>query len=195
MDTWLVVVIVIIAILGVVSVYLRGRGSGSESTVNTNFKPAQDNDKVILVKGWDETDLTKIIRDFVATYENQGYPAYTIEPHQQSENFYRLTFPQDLHPMLFTFLINYLAYPFDLDLTNRPILVAGQTTLNSGFAGIGPDLVGKKAFLYIPENDEEQSVVYLRTDSGDTLAISFGEMKWKRVNDARLSSEVKALVE
>ena len=93
------------------------------------------------------------------------------------------------------FLVNYLAYPSELDLTNRSIIVGGKTTLSPDFAQIDPQLVGKKAILYVPENDQDANVVYMQTESGDTLANSFSDMNWTRVNDARLSNEVKKLLE
>jgi len=68
-----------------------------------------------------------------------------IEPHQQSENLYQLKFPIGIHPQIFIYLINYLAYPFDLNLTNRSIFVVGQATLNTGFEGVDPSLIGQKS--------------------------------------------------
>ncbi len=192
--SWLLLVIVLIALVAVACISFRGRGASSESATIPNFTPNPENDKVILVKGWDSSEIQKIIHDFIEMYKNDGYPAYTIEPHKQSENLYRLAFPQDIHPQLFTFLVNYLAYPFDLDLRNRSIIVGGKTTLSSGFEGIDSSLVGKKAILYLPENDQDHDVVYMQTESGINLANSFTELRWRRVNDARLSNEVKNLI-
>jgi hypothetical protein len=192
--SWLLLVIVLIALVAVACISFRGRGAGSESATIPNFTPNPENDKVILVQGWNEAEIRKIIHDFTETYKSDGYPAYTIEPHKQSENLYRLTLPQDIHPQLFTFLVNYLAYPFNLDLRNRSLIVGGKTTLSSGFEGIDSSLVGKKAILYLPENDQDHDVVYLQTESGINLANSFTELRWRRVNDARLSSGVKNLI-
>lgn len=192
--TWLLILIVIVALVTVACLSFRGSGAGSESARMPSFMPTPENDKVILVQGWDESEIKKIIRDFIQMYESDGYPAYTIEHHKQSENLNRLTFPQDIHPRLFTFLVNYLPYPFDLDLKNRSIIVGGKTTLSSGFEEVDSQLIGKKAILYIPEKDQGRSVVYMRTESGVTLANSFAELKWRRVNDARLSNEVKNLI-
>ena len=192
--TWLLLLVVFVALVAVACMSFRGRGASPESVTVPSFTPDTENDKVISVKGWNEAEIQKIIRDFIETYKNDGYPAYTIEPLKQSENLYRLTFPQDIHPQLLTFLVNYLAYPFDLDLRNRSIIVGGKATLSSGFEGIDSSLVGKKAILYIPESDQEHNVVYMRTESGINLANSFTELRWKRVNDARLSNEVKNLV-
>jgi hypothetical protein len=171
-----------------------GRATSPQSTTVPSFTPKPENYKVILIKGWNEVEIRKIIRDFIETYKNDGYPAYTIEPHKQSENLYRLTFPQDLHPLLFTFLVNYLAYPFNLDLKNRSIIVVGKTPLSSGFDGIDASLVGEMAILYLPENDQDYDVVYMRTESGANLANSFTELRWRRITEARLSNEVKKLI-
>jgi hypothetical protein len=192
--TWLLLVILLVALVTVACLSFRGGGAGPESASIPNFTPDPQNDKVILVKGWNEAEIQKIIDDFIETYKNDGYLAYTIEPHKQSENLYRLTFPQDIHPLPFTFLVNYIAYPFDLDYKNRSITVCGKTTLNAGFEGIDSSLVGKKAILYIPENDQDYNVIYMQTESGINLLMSFDSLKWRRVNDARLSNEVKNLI-
>ncbi len=191
--TWLILLIVVVALVTIGFIYFRGPSASSASAEPPSFTPNRENDKVVLVKGWDETEIKKIIRDFIEGYENDGYPGYTIEPQKQSENLYRLIFPQDIHPRLFMFLVNYVAYPFDLDLEKRSIVVGGKTTLSAGFE-IDPALIGEKAMFYIPERDEERSVVYLRTESGVTLANSFREMEWKRVADPRLANEVQNLV-
>ena len=191
--TWLILLIVVAAVVIVGFISFRRASASSESARPPNFTPNLENDKSILVKGWNETEIQQIIRDFIEAYENDGYPAYTIEPQKQFENLYRLKFPQDIHPRLFTFLVNYIAYPFDLDLEKRSIVVGGKSTLSSDFE-IDPALVGKKAIFYIPERDEERTVVYMQTESGDTLANSFTEMGWKRVEVPRLPNEVKNLV-
>ena len=72
-------------------------------------------------------------------------PAYTIEPHKQAEKTFRLTFPKDIHPLLFTFLVNYAAYPFDLDFTHRSIMVGGATTVTSLFEGVDPSFAGTES--------------------------------------------------
>ncbi|MDQ3747555.1 MAG: hypothetical protein M3367_00865 [Acidobacteriota bacterium] len=166
-----------------------------EQVAVTPFVPNLRNDKVVIVRGWNDEELRKIIADFIETYKNDGYASYKIENQKQNENFYRLNFPQDIHPLLFTFLVNFLAYPFELDFKNRSIIVGGKTTLDSGFAGIDESLTGQKAILYLPENDQDFTVVYMRTDSGVYFANSFNELSWKKAQDARLSDETRKLLE
>jgi hypothetical protein len=190
--TRILITVVLLSITAIACVAFRGQVN--ESTPISSFSPNPMNDKVILVKGWNETEIQKIIMDFIATYEGDGYPAYTIEPHKLNDLAFRLTFPKDIHPTLFTFLVNYVAYPFDLDLKNRSVIVGAKTTLSVEFDGLDSSFNGKKAILYIPEGDQDYNVVYMQTDSGVTLANSFTEIKWRRVNDAKLSNEVRIMM-
>ena len=156
------------------------------------FTPNPENDKLILVKGWNEDELRTILDDFVEEDRSDSLP-YKIEIHERHESLFNLAFPQDIHPMVFGFLVNYLAYPTNFDLSGRSIVVAGKTTLNLDFKGIPQTFVGEKAIVYVPENDQDYDVVYLRTETGGSLAISFAEDVWRNVKDARLSNEVKML--
>lgn len=175
--------------------FFRHSEPSLERVAVTPFVPNPRNDKVILVRGWNDEEVRKIIADFIETYKNDGYAAYKIEYQKQNENLYRLNFPQDIHPLLFTFLVNFLAYPFELDFKNRSVIVGGRTTLDSGFAGIDGNLTGQKAILYLPENDQDFTVVYMRTESGVYFANSFNELSWKKVQDARLSDGTRKLLE
>ena len=192
--TWVLVAVILVVLTAVACLSFRGKGVSTESASVPGFTPNPMNDKVILVKGWNETEIQKIISDFTETYKNDGYQPYTIEVYNKEENLFRLSFPKDIHPRLFTFLVNYIAYPFDLDLKNRTVVVGAKTTLSAEFDGLDSSFVGKRAILYIPQDDQDHDVVYLQTDSGMNLANSFTEIKWKRVNDARLSSEVRNLI-
>lgn len=171
-----------------------GKRVSTASTSVPGFTPNPMNDKVILVKGWNETEIQNIISDFTETYKDDGYQPYTIEAQKKEENLFRLSFPKDIHPMLYTFLVNYLAYPFDLVFKNRSVIVGGKTTLSAEFEGVDSSLVGTKAVLYVPQDDQDHDVVYMQTESGINLANSFTEIKWRKVNDARLSSEVRNFI-
>jgi len=157
------------------------------------FSPNRDNDKVIMVRGWNEDELRNILDDFIEA-DRSGSSPVDVEISKRAEDVYSLTFPQDFHPSRFSFLVNYLAYPSNFDLSEREVLVAGETTLNSDFEGIPQSLLGKKAIIYVPENDRDYDGVYLQTETDDNLAISFSEDVWRSVKNARLSSEVKTLL-
>jgi hypothetical protein len=156
------------------------------------FTPDPHNDKEILIQGWNEDELRQILDDFVAE-DLSAFAAFRIEIHQRLEDSFELTFPEDIHPDEFLSLINYLAYPFNFDLAGRSIVVAGRTTLTSDFDGLPNLLAGEKALIYLPENDDDYQLVYLQTESGVTLAKSFNEGAWRKVNDVQLSDAVMSL--
>ncbi len=151
------------------------------------FTPDLDNDKMILIHGWSEDELGKILNGFVEQ-DLSAFVAFRIEIQKRLENSFALTFPEDIHPDEFVSLINYLAYPSDFDLAGRSTMVAGKTTLNSDFDGLPKTFAGEKALLYLPEMDTDHDIVYLRTDSGRTLAKSLKEGVWRRVKDPRLAT-------
>src|SRR5687767_12373734 len=139
----ILVTVVLISMTAIACVAFRG--ATNQSAPASKFSPNPMNDKVILVKGWNETEIQKIVTDFIATYEKDGYPAYTIEHHKLEDIAFRLTFPKDIHPLLFTFLVNYVAYPFELDFKNRSVIVGAKTTLSVEFEGLDSSFNGKKA--------------------------------------------------
>jgi hypothetical protein len=157
------------------------------------FTPDPNNDKAILIRGWNEDELHQILDDFVEE-DLTGFAAFRIEIAERTEDLFELTFPDDIHPTEFLSLINYLAHPIDFVLHGRSIVVAGKTTLNSDFDGLPKALAGKRSILYLPEHDEDHEVVYLQTESGITLAKSFDETAWRKVKEPRLPSAVESLI-
>jgi uncharacterized protein (DUF983 family) len=156
------------------------------------FTPDPDNDKVIVVKGWNEDELQRILDDFIEA-DTSGVASYKIEVEKRDEDLHSLTFPQDIHAAVFGFLVNYLAYPTNFALAGHSIIVAGKTMLGPDFQGIPESLAEKKAIIYVPENNQDYDVIYLLVETGATFANAFSEGVWREVRDARLSSEVKML--
>ena len=161
----------------------------------SSFTPDPNNDKVIIVSGWNEDELRGLLADFIAE-DKTGSQPLEIASHLQSDNCYRLTFPSDIHHLEFTALVNYLLYPIDFGTRDRSLAVAGKATLNSSFPGIPESLFGQQAVFYVPANDQDHDVVHLHTAAGDSLAIRLlaGEGSWRRVTDARMPLEVKRLL-
>jgi hypothetical protein len=189
---WLVISLLIALIPLPIMLFAKPVKSEDPQTDSSPFTPDLENDKAILIRGWNEDELGKILDDFVET-DLSAFAAFRIEIQKRLENSFALTFPEDIHPDEFVCLINYLAYPFDFDLAGRSIVVAGKTTLNSDFDGLPKSFEGKKALLYLPQNDDDYQVVYLQIEPGVTLAKSFNEGAWRKVKDARLSSAVMSL--
>jgi len=157
------------------------------------FSPDPNNDKMIVVTGWSEEELHKIVDDFGAQDSNS--PS-RIEVQKVYDDYFRLTFPEDLSPFDFAALVNYLNYPFDFDLASHTIAVAGKTSLSSDFQGIPASVVGKRAIVYVPEGDQDYTVVHLHSEAGDNFAISLADpsARWQPIVDARLSPQLKRLV-
>lgn len=141
-----------------------------------SFTPDLDNDKSIIVSGWQEHELKRIVDDF--RKQSTIDPPMEIEIQNPHDTQFVLTFPGDIAPGDFAALVNYLNYPIDFDLAERTLLVVGRTTLNADFNGIPESLEGKKAILYVPANDDDYTVVYLQTETGDSFALSMNEMVW-----------------
>jgi hypothetical protein len=156
-----------------------------------SFTPDLDNDKTITVSGWNENDLRRIVEDF--RQQRTIDPPVEIDIQNPHDNQFVLTFPGDIAPGDFAALVNYLNYPIDFDLADRTLLVAGRTTLNSDFTGIPESLMGQRAIIYVPENDDDYTVIYLHTENGDTFAESMNEMVWQRVDEPRLPAAISAL--
>lgn len=155
------------------------------------FLPDLDNDKEIMVRGWPERELGKIVDDF--RRQDAIDVPMEIEIQKRDEHEFLLTFPADIAPWDFAALVNYLNYPINFDLPDRTVAIAGKTTLTTDFHGIPDALLGKKAFLYVPEDDDDYTSVYLRTGKGESFASSFDEFVWHPVREARLSGKVNLL--
>jgi hypothetical protein len=159
---------------------------------STPFDPNPGNDKVIVVNGWDEEQLRAIMDGFMAECDPSA-PNYEIEILQQQNGDYWLTFPRDIHPSEFAALVNYLQYPIEFGIPEHSITAVGCMTLSAAFDGIPKQLIGEKAVLYVPENDEDHDVVYVQSESGTSYSYSFQDSSWRRVKAARLSANVKRL--
>jgi len=157
------------------------------------FSPDPNNDKMIVVTGWNEEELHKIVDDFGAQDSNS--PS-SIEVQRVYDDYFRLTFSEDLSPFDFAALVNYLNYPFDFDLASHTISVAGKTSLSSDFQGIPTQLVGEKAIVYVPEDDQDYTVVHMHIEAGENFSISLADPSsmWQPIPNAKLSSQVKMLV-
>ena len=156
-----------------------------------SFTPDLNNDKAIMVSGWKQDELGRIVDDF----RQQGTidPPMEIEIQKRHDNQFILTFPGDIAPGDFAALVNYLNYPIDFDLADRSLVVVGRTTLNSDFNGLPGSLMGQEAIIYVPENDDDHTVVYMQTENGDAFAGSMNEMVWERVDAPRLPAAIRAL--
>jgi len=180
-----------IAILGVGALALFGRSLQSSS--QPQFVPNPTNDKLLTSSGWRASELEKILRDFQAIYNGRLHSTFTTKTTPVSSTQFRISFPNDIEPMLFHFLVNYARYPKDLDLSNRAISIAGSSTLDQYFALPDPSLIGQKALIYVPIDDHEFDLVYVKTEQGQVYEDSFASSKWKLIQNPRLPSGIEVL--
>ena len=155
------------------------------------FTPDLNNNKMIMVCGWQEDELIGLVDDF--REQSSIDPPMEIEIQKQFDREFVLTFPGDIAPWDFAALVNYLNYPIDFDSAGRPLVVAGRATLNPDFTGIPESLHGNKAIIYVPENDDDHTVVYLHTETGDNFAGWLNEVAWQSVDDTGLPAAIQAL--
>jgi hypothetical protein len=191
MNTAVKVVFALIGIL-VLGGILVAMKSSQDST-QSSFVPNSNNDKRLIVSGLSQQELGKVLSDFQSMYAGRLHRTFSIHLTPISSNQFRIQFPNDIEPMYFHFLINYVRYPKGLDLSARSILVVGRATLDNQFNIPSASLIGQKAMIYIPANDKDFDLVYIQTDHGQTFEDSFASSSWKQVQNPRMPSGIETL--
>jgi hypothetical protein len=136
--------------------------------------------------------LSGILTDFADAYNNDLGPDFDYEVQPHDNGSIRITFPHDIPALQFSFLVNYVQYPKNYDLKERSISVVGKALITPDFHPPSEGLVGQNAIFYIPSNDQDYDLVYVRV--GDqAFENSFASRRWKHVVDSRIppSLEVK----
>jgi hypothetical protein len=141
--------------------------------------------KSLFVRGWSDAELRQIIGGFEQLYRARLPSNFSTEVHPKGGGILRITFPADMDPQLFCWLLNYLQYPKGFDSKSRNVLVAGKATINSDFLPSEQSLIGKPTTFYIPSNDKQFDVVFAQVD-GQSYEYPFALARWRRVQEARL---------
>ena len=151
--------------------------------------PNSINKKEIIVSGWSSEELSGILTDFADFYSNDLGPNFDFQvcPHDNGSTW--ITFPHDIPAQQYSFLINYLQYPKNHDLKAHSISVVGKALLSPDFHAPS-NLGGKKAVFYIPSNDQDYDLVYVRVGD-ETFKNSFAARHWKKVMDSRIPSHIE----
>jgi hypothetical protein len=140
------------------------------------------NDKAIVVKGWSKDELSEILKEFCKLYEVPE--AFLVDKQPLSEDSLRVTFPNDVEPVLFLYLVNYIAYPGQRE--PKPVSVMGNATVDSTFGVPFPTTFGKNAFFYVPADDDHFGVVYMRVAGDATFVYNLEEGSWSPAFSERL---------
>jgi len=152
--------------------------------------PISANGKEIVVRGWTNEELSGILTDFADAYNNDLGPNFDYEVQPHDNGSVRITFPHDIPPLQFSFLINYVQYPKNYDLKRRSISVVGKALITPDFHPPSKGMAGQNAIFYIPSNDQKNDLVYVRVGD-ETFENSFAARRWKRVTDSRIPPGVE----
>jgi hypothetical protein len=191
MNRWIVA-----ACIGVGTIVLAlGSLARARSTAGDGegpFTPNSDNDTEVLVTGWSDSELARILSDYRAMYSERLGPKFMIRTQRSDSGASRISFPNDIPPDLLSFLVNYLQYPRDFDLSKHTIAVLARTTLTRAFPVPSQEYVGQKARIYVPESDHEYDLVYVAVGS-KFFQQSFTDGLWKLVPNGRIPAKVQPL--
>ncbi len=168
------------------------RGPSAAAAAIAPYTPNRDNDKSVIVQGWAESEMATAIAEFQKGYRESPFPKWEISTARITEDVCRVTFPEDIHPQLFLYLINFLVYPIGLDFKGRNIYVVGSSKLDPAFGDATLPL-NQKAIFYVPRDDKDCDVVYLQSEDGAKRSYSFSGT-WKEVGDARMPGGVAELM-
>ena len=188
---WLAIGAALVATVIVAAVAWQ-RTHATSAKAETAFQPNRLNDKVLIASGWTGPELSKILADFTTLYREQLRTDFIYEVHA-SGAMQRATFPNDIPPWLFLYLVNYAQYPKGFNLDGRSVLAAATATLTPDFELPAQALYGNKALFYVPANDVQFDVVYAQS-RGETWEIAFAAGEWKPVGDARMPPALAPLL-
>lgn len=149
-------------------------------------------DKELLVRGWSEAELKQIIGDFIKPYAKRLPSNFSMEIHARERAVLAVTFPVDIEPLIFCFLVNYVQYPKGFDLKSRTALVAGKAIIRSDFLPSEQSLIGKRLLIYIPANDQQYDIVYGQVDN-QSYEFPFSATEWRRAPEPRLPAGIDEL--
>ena len=142
----------------------------------------------IHVTGWSTAEARRILGDFAKRYDLDA-ATFAVS---DADGGVRVRWTYPITSDVALFLVNYLAYPADLDLSGKPHEAVGVIPVP---AGIAPDDVaaGTLAKIYVPEDDTEHDLVHALLADGRAFRISFARMTWQPAGTPRASDRVQRL--
>lgn len=146
----------------------------------------------VVVQGWQPNELRTILSQFDDKYDLRA-DTFTIEDQNSSTLRVRATKAIDADQIFF--LVNYIMYPENFDLTHRMLNAVGKMKL-SDETGVPPGAKrGQEAWIYMPSGDRDYDVAYVTLDNGQTYRVSFTNMGWELVRDPRFPALVRDLID
>jgi hypothetical protein len=184
----LLVVAIFVVVAAVALCLWMAKGTKHLSEMQSAYEPNPDNRSSIDVVGWKQDEINRILADFRGNY---GLPDSSLAVTKHGDGQFRVSFPHDIEPRIFFFLVNYIRYPKEMDLRARRIGVLGRARLSRAYGIPDSSLDGKSARFYVPANDKEFDNIYVQLESGRAFKIPFTRLIWESVDDPRLPDEIK----
>lgn len=131
--------------------------------------------------GWTATELDSILSEFAKNY---SLPADSLHVAEGPSGTRTIEATRPLAWSRVLFLVNYLQYPRGFELAGREIGAIARVTLSER-AGIPAELSGRRATIYLPANDTEYDLVYMRVEPASHFEISFTSLRPVVVADGR----------
>ena len=191
MGKYLALIAIALALLIVVVTRTKAfSGGGGQARIGE--QPLPPGTTRLLVSGWTEPELAKILTDFAAKY---SLPANPFEVARPTTAYQQVAFqiPHDI--ALLFFLANYVAYPEGFDPKGREIGAVAEFVLSDATGVPNGAASGEKAWAYVPVDDTEYDLVYARTAGKAAHQISFTDMKWQLRSSPRMPAATKRLID
>jgi hypothetical protein len=170
---------------------LIGCGPATDTKPNQATSMLISGDEVVmLVRGWQRSELDKILADFEAKY---GLDAKALLATENADRVLKVSLGRPLPADRVLYLVNYIHYPEGFDMTGRSRVVVAAIKLSEAFA-VPQSLIGQTANIYVPANDDQYDEVYATVGSGAAFRVSFTNLAWEPVVDRRQSPAVAALL-
>ncbi|MDP5102741.1 MAG: hypothetical protein NWP98_02330 [Erythrobacter sp.] len=140
----------------------------------------------IVLSGWSAAEARDIIADFAKLY---GLGAETFAISGEGP-VVQVTWKRPVTANTALYLVNYLTYPANRDLSGRQAVAVGVIPVPASVApaGVAPGTLAK---IFVPESDTEHDLVHALTTGGRTFRISFTRMAWEAIAAARAPSLVE----
>lgn len=191
----IVAAIIVIGIAGIFVARIASKINAATAQVDkmsTSFVANPANDTILVIRGWNREELSRILTDFSKMYRDQGLLSLSVA--QRADNIFAISFPQDIPPSRLFVLVNYIQYPKDFDLKRHSIGVVAYALLTPAFGIPDTSFVGKRAAIYVPADDKSYDLVYAKIQSsGAAYKISFTDFVWRPVTDARTPMTITGL--
>ena len=177
--------IVVPIVVFVALIWIRRRGPSSAGKAHPAALVTGD----VLVRGWSHDRLVEIIEAFIELY---AIDASTVRDEPARGGWTRIRFSKPVDSSHLLFLVNYLHYPMDIDPEGVAPVAAGRFATVEGFGPVGA-AVGQQAKAYVPLNDAEHDLVFVKLADNTAFRVSLADMTWQPASDDRMSVEVVAI--